>query len=1027
LIAVASLAATVGTQAQNTSVGVDELTGGLRNPAQAGYDVIAVRVEFQPDSSRFSTGDGTFSDELFQGLLPRIDPFPHDVGYFDAHLDFLEDYVSDVSNGATRISTHLLPEVVRVSRQMVDYSPLGEDADSPEELRKLANLVAEAWSLADETSGFQLPPGVDPTTTAFVLFHAGTGRDVELTGTVLDRTPEDIPSLFFSEQALDELLGEPVFFKGMKVTSTVVTPETESKRGVNPIFDEPFLLELSINGLMAASFLNYLGVPDLFDTSTGQSAIGPFGLMDPLGIFAYGGLLPPKPSGWTRYYLGWSEVHAPTSEDQARVELEAGRDVAIVPVSSSEYFLAEARHRDPDADGLNLKIYLNGQGADQHFDHDADDFNSFDQSGFEGVLVSADDYDWVLPGGFDTSGELRLGGILIWHVDENRFRAGFEDNSVNADRSRRALDLEEADSAPDLGYPNPGLFAPEFDRGTPFDFYFEGNPITSITETGQVTLYENRFSAQTWPNSNTNADGPSFIVLDEFSPVSNKMTLSYRSEPNPFTRPIESLIGSSVGGRTGPGGSVSIITMSRGPAAIPTLLVQAGEEGYAWLVSLESGEATTSPGVITKPAVTSTFGASKLTAYLYEDENGRIWFTLILPGQGPPQALFPMPEEVRFLRPQTPLVALTGGDGTEYYVGYDMGGAGALVRITSSGDTELIRTSSPVRSIAGIDQVHLAVVEDARAFVTDRNGIVSEWNYPPIVDEIGQAVFGFDASGLVGVIPFPGSSRFILLDSEGQTTEWSTYSGGMSPTPVLADFDLDGLLDVAYVTGRRLEAMTRAGAVVEGFPIELPDTGLGQPLVASFEDEHRSSIIVGLNDGYLHAYSTADGKERDGFPLAVGGNGMITPLLVDSAIYAVSTDGAVAGWVVSGIEEIGWATLYANSSNTSYVGSSITPTEPAETSSLIDEVETYNWPNPVVDGLTRIRVKTRERCDIRMTVIDLSGSLIHEAQLGVSPGGVPTEFEWRPEAGSGVYYARIEATSTGGETATKLIRIAIIR
>ncbi|MFV1979778.1 MAG: hypothetical protein ACC655_01375 [Rhodothermia bacterium] len=1032
--AVACLTMATGLLAQIASFEAGEPTGGLRNPALARYDVIVLLVEFQPDSSRFSTGDGTFSEDLFQGLQPRIDPFPHDEAYFRAHFDFLEAYVDDVSHGATRVKTHLLPEVVRVSGTMAEYSPIGPDSDSPGEIGKLAELVAEAWGLADENTALRPPAGLDPQSTAFMLAHAGTGRDIELTGTVLDRTPEDLPSIFFDEQALDQLLGRPVFFDGMKVTSTVIIPETESKRGVEPISGEAFLLELSINGLIAASFLNFLGVPDLFDTSTGQSAIGPFGLMDPLGIFAYAGLLPPEPSGWTKHFLGWSIPVRPSAGEPGSVELielRAGIDVALAPVSSSEYFLAEVRHRDLEGDGLNLVVYVDGQRVEQRFDHDSDDFNAIDQSGFEGVLVSADDYDWALPGGFDSSGDLRLGGILIWHVDENRFRKGLADNSVNADPARRALDLEEADSAQDLGHPSTSLFAPDFDRGTPFDFYFEGNPITTITETGQVTLYENRFAAGTWPNSDSNAGGPSFVALGDFSPVSTTMSLTYSREANPWTRPIGSLSGSRLLGQTGPGGSISLVSTNRGPAVIPTLFVHAGREPGAWLVSLASGRTEELRGVITKPAVVRTSGASLSVSFLVEDDDGQVWFTRIPPGQGPPQVRYPMPEDVRFRRPETPLIAIKDGDAPEYFVGYDLDGAGAVVRISSSGETKLIPTNTAVRSLVGIDNKQIAIVEDTRTSIYnasgDASGAVTEWTYPPLQGEVGQAVFGFDVSGLVGVIPLSDSDRFILLDADGQSHEWSTFSGRMSVAPVLADLDLDGFLDLIYTSGARLEAMTRAGAVVNGFPISMPDSSSGQPLVAVWEGERRPSVLVGLGDGYLHAYSVEDGKERPGFPLAVGGGGLTTPLLADSALFAVSADGKVGGWVISGVGEVEWGQLYANPANTSYIASSGQPPQEPETSSLIDEQETYNWPNPVNDGTTRIRVKTREQSDIRMTVIDLSGTLVFESLLGVSPPGVPTEFEWRPEVGSGVYYARIEATATNGESATKLIRIAVIR
>ena len=322
----------------------------LRRPAAPVYDVVALRVEFQPDTTRFTTGDGTFGGTLYaDGLEPSIDPLPHDAGYFQAHLDFLSDYVATVSNGRTAVRTHLLPEVVQVSGRMGAYAPTGPDAEGDAETAKLAALVDEAWTLAEAQMDFDAA-GLDPNATAFVIFHAGVGRDIELTGTTFDRTPEDLPSRYFDAGTLRRLLPDaPPTFGGLTVDRTILMPRTETRQAFDFINDEAFLVELSINGLLAASFFNYLGVPDLFDTDDGQSAIGPFGLMDPFGFFAYNGLFPPEPSAWTRIFLGWEEAEEAAGEDPQTFLLPAAatpatRAIVRVPVSESEYFLVENRH-----------------------------------------------------------------------------------------------------------------------------------------------------------------------------------------------------------------------------------------------------------------------------------------------------------------------------------------------------------------------------------------------------------------------------------------------------------------------------------------------------------------------------------------------------------------------------------------------------------------------------------------------------------------------------------------------------------
>jgi hypothetical protein len=411
--------------------------------ATGDFTVLALRVEFQPDTTRFTTGDGTFSGDPYGGLVPAVDPMPHDAAFFEAHLAALSHYVRTVSDEQVRLRTILLSEVVRLSGHMEDYTPLGLDAGSDEQLSRLSALVSEAWALADRETEFVVPAHLDPERTFYVLFHAGVGRDIELVGTTLDKTPLDLPSIYFDRGALARLGSPPPVFKGLAVTNSVVIPRTETRRGFNFILDEPFLVELTTNGLLAASFLNFLGVPDLFNTDTGESAIGPFGLMDPLGIFAYGGLIPPEPSAWTKVFLGWVSPTEVRDELPATVSLGAAvtetSDIARVWIADNEYFLVENRHRDAGSDGLLMQVWDNGSITEQRVDNGDPEFNSRSIDGFAGgVVVAVDEYDWALPGGLEEQATPLVGGILIWHVDEQTVEAGL---STNRPRSGVAVRL----------------------------------------------------------------------------------------------------------------------------------------------------------------------------------------------------------------------------------------------------------------------------------------------------------------------------------------------------------------------------------------------------------------------------------------------------------------------------------------------------------------------------------------------------------------------------------------------------------
>ena len=147
---------------------------------------------------------------------------------------------------------------------------------------------------------------------AFVLFHAGVGRDIELTGTTLEKTPQDIPSVYISKDAFGRLFDDPSFSGfpidngNLLVDNTLILPRTLTRAGED-VTGAEVLLQLSINGMVTAQIGSHIGLPDLFNTETGESGIGRFGLMDGAGIFAYNGLFPPELSAWEKIHMGWAD------------------------------------------------------------------------------------------------------------------------------------------------------------------------------------------------------------------------------------------------------------------------------------------------------------------------------------------------------------------------------------------------------------------------------------------------------------------------------------------------------------------------------------------------------------------------------------------------------------------------------------------------------------------------------------------------------------------------------------------------
>ena len=1009
----------------------------VQRPAAPHYDVVALRVAFQPDTTRFTTGDGTFAGALFEeGLVPSMDPLPHDAAYFQAHLAFLEAYVAQASDGRTQLTTHLVPEIVQVSRGMGAYSPAGLEADSDAERAKLVALIEEAWTLADRESTFDLS-GFNPRRTAFVLFHAGVGRDIELLGTTLDKTPQDLPSIFFNERELARLGTGAISFKGMPVRHTLLLPRTETRPGFNFIEDQPFLLELSTNGLLAASFFNYLGVPDLFNTETGDPAIGPFGLMDPLGIFAYGGLFPPEPSAWTKYFLGWTTPQDLAGEGPETVTLSAAglagsSDVARAPISPAEYFFVENRHRDPEGDGLVLRVWQRGEIVEQRVQNGEEGFTRFDVSGFVGgVVVGADNYDWALPGGLDEDGNMLNGGILIWHVDERRIVPGLEGGGVNADSERRGLDLEEADSAQDLGFPPENPFGPAADQGTPFDFFFSDNPITTITATGQqIRFYENRFGPETIPDSHSNEGGPSFVTLEDFSAPGPEMTFVYRREAAAGVRVLD------VGF---PPADLRLTTLEGS-----YVTAWGSEDVQGVVLRVDRGgllaSDLASDGFLTEFAYVLTpvlDGDRRIAAIVQTDaEQGlRIVNTPDVPSPGPPEVFIPFALPPGAVVEGRNALLLKDDDANAFYAFLAGGASKALLRFDQGGVTEVPLPADPLSVAFDALAGRVIVVGRQEAAVL---GGDARWSYTVGASEVvGQAVFGRDQSGLVGVVPILGSRTLLFLRADGTVrrialADYARFidsAGALSAFPVLADLDEDGFFDVLTTQGRSLVAFSQNGALLAPFPVALPATAVTQPLVAELSDSGAWSVLTALTDGYVYAYDLGrEGRSLAGFPLAVGRALLATPLLQGNTLFAAADDGTLKGWELDGVGAVWWGQLYGNAQNHSYVERAAEPPpQPGGRSTeLIVEAETYNWPNPIRDGQTFLRCMTTEDARVRITIIDAAGSLIDEVALDLS-GGTPAEHPWQTDAASGLYYARVTATGVSGRTATKLIKMAIIR
>ncbi|RPH95382.1 T9SS C-terminal target domain-containing protein [candidate division KSB1 bacterium] len=392
-------------------------------PADAPIRLCAIRVEFVADNVTGTTGNGRMGSGFDSSLI--IDPLPHNKAYFEDHLRFLSHYYSAVSNGHVRFSELTVFPHADTAVYRLDYPMWHYNYNTDDDLlnRRLVELFAHAVTKAAPEVDFNDYDAV-------LVFHAGTGKDFNLG---YDATPFDIPSAYISErdiQAYGAGLSLPT-----GVTRGLILPEGENQQEALDIE-----VELSLNGIMIKLFGNWMGLPDLYNTQTGRSGVGRWGMMDQ-GSGNMSALVPALPDAWSRVYMGWVEpqIVVPSVQGDtvqvARSLHNQTPEIVKFPVTPREYYLVENRDADADSvgyvelrdrNGLRMRAYRDGDlGID---------------SGFS-VAIEASHYDFGIPGS----------GILIWHVDENIIRQGLNSNTVNTNPDHRGVDLVEADGPQDIG------------------------------------------------------------------------------------------------------------------------------------------------------------------------------------------------------------------------------------------------------------------------------------------------------------------------------------------------------------------------------------------------------------------------------------------------------------------------------------------------------------------------------------------------------------------------------------------------
>ncbi|MDO9693866.1 MAG: hypothetical protein Q7W56_03990 [Candidatus Latescibacteria bacterium] len=840
--------------------------------------VLLVRIGFDTDRSgdlTSVTSDGNFV------LTPDPDAIfdrpPHDRAYFEAHLKGLGEYYGIQSGGRLAIEGRVLPDGEQDCYRLSDMADYGPGAGGGWTLELLEDLVQDIIGAADagtqQDGSANLADYDDDNELAYVIFvHAGGDWQSDINRD----SPNDIPTFFVT-------LGEPVALLGVdsvtgapgRISECSIIPESTSQDGWLG----------SIAGALYHEFGHALGLPDVYDTTTGLPAVGLWDLMDSgpnlvanvglnihpeypdsIDVFSVAGLLPPSLGAWNRWYLGWletatigggdREIHLPavqiprsqyvqhygdSSVGGTPYDFDRDYPQAILGgVSSREFFLVENRwvplsgDELPDETGIGF-VRDEATGVFLYMGGDLEDPDG--PGPLEEASRNTGMYDFFLPDG----------GLLVWHVNEARIEERLADNTINGDGD--GLRLLEADGIQDVGVYDAYVFGfygsarDPFHAGTTAALRQEGRPSTRTHERAWTGFEMEDISAQGATMTFTARTLP----LRAGDPVRLPAALDPAAARRLMTESVTPWLVEGLGGsQAGPAvacASLPVAAVTEGGTDEPAYLFLFDAEGRpvaqgapGWPAGAVA--ALTAP--LAGPPAVVHFATHDRDLLVVGERSGHVsaYLDLVAGGSWP-----------RLWGPYAVADTLAYGPA----VGRLPGGEARLLCCTGPGrvlllDEQGTRVGEPI-DLGALAGEEVAAVLTAPRLVTapfgvDRFLLLTDdrWYLIP-VEGLGG---GGASTGRLGLAPAADgyrvavledgvTARVVVIGRDGAavsvvfaphlapaTAAWPLpQRGAPAGEPAVADLDGDGHDDVVLATATHLVACAATGVPLAGFPLEL--------------------------------------------------------------------------------------------------------------------------------------------------------------------------------------------------------------
>jgi outer membrane protein assembly factor BamB len=226
-------------------------------------------------------------------------------------------------------------------------------------------------------------------------------------------------------------------------------------------------------------------------------------------------------------------------------------------------------------------------------------------------------------------------------------------------------------------------------------------------------------------------------------------------------------------------------------------------------------------------------------------------------------------------------------DGVVYVATYD----GVVLAIDAATGEEMWRVTldEPVyySSLAVADGMLFVADIGSRLYALDTEDGRREWEFAPGEGNVWSIGTPAVAKSGVYVVASPArpdeTSELFMLDIETGEERWSFVAedaGMVRGTPTVAD----GSVYIPTTLGSVYSLSASDGSVEWRFDTER-DTSATSTAVIDGE------VIVGTDDGGLHAIDAGSGESTRSLPDLTGGGFLTTPTIADGVVYALDTGG----------------------------------------------------------------------------------------------------------------------------------------